>query len=277
MRSEETQHADRVTSRDSTEIAYWAGGDGTPLLLVHGAMSDHTRWASLLPYLEPHASVATMDRRGRGASGDGPDYQVAREFEDVAEVVDQLARSSGSSVAVYGHSFGATCALGAALLTANIDRLVLYEPSTRAAAGELPAGAVDRMEARLAQGDREAALAIVLREIVMLPEEQVSALREQPSWQGRVAAVHTVPRELAAEIGGAVELDRLADVTVPVLLVGGGESPDYMKSDTRAIAGALPNARVVVLEGQDHVGDILAPEAFAEAVIPFLRELRPGS
>lgn len=162
-------------------------------------------------------------------------------------------------------------------MTANIDRLVLYEPSTRAAAGELRAGAVDRMEARLAQGDREAALAIVLREIVMLPQEQVSALREQPSWQGRVAAVHTVPRELAAEIGGAVELDRLADVTVPVLLVGGGESPDYMKSDTRAIAGALPNARVVVLEGQDHVGDILAPEAFAEAVIPFLRELRPGS
>ncbi|HET8526231.1 MAG TPA: alpha/beta hydrolase [Actinomycetota bacterium] len=262
----------RVTSRDGTEIAFWPGGDGTPLLLVHGALSDHTRWAPLLPYLEPHASVATMDRRGRGASGDGPDYQVAREFEDVAAVVDELARSSGSRVAVYGHSFGATCAIGAALLTGNAGRLVLYEPSTEAAAGELPAGVVDRLEAELAQGDREAALDILFREVVMLPDEQVSALREQPAWKGRVAAIHTVPRELAAEIGGAVELERLADVTVPVLLVNGGESPDYMRSDTRAIADALANARVIVLEGQDHVGDVLAPEVFAEAVIPFLRE-----
>lgn len=262
----------RVTSRDGTEIAFWPGGDGMPLLLVHGALSDHTRWAPLLPYLEPHASVATMDRRGRGASGDGPDYQVAREFEDVAAVVDELAGSSGSSVAVYGHSFGATCAIGAALLTGSAGRLVLYEPSTEAAAGELPAGVVDRLEAELAEGDREAALDILFREVVMLPDEQVGALREQPAWKGRVAAIHTVPRELAAEIGGAVELERLADVTVPALLVSGGESPDYMKSDTRAVADALANARVIVLEGQDHVGDVLAPEVFAEAVIPFLRE-----
>ena len=264
--------AGRVISRDGTEIAFWPGGDGASLLLVHGAMSDHTRWSPLLPYLEPHASVATMDRRGRGGSGDGSDYDVAREFEDVGAVVDELARSSGASVAVYGHSFGATCALGAALLTANVGRLVLYEPSTEAAAGELPAGVVERMEARLAEGDRESALDILFREVVMLPDEQVAALREQPAWPGRVAAVHTVPRELAAEIGGAIELERLADVSVPVLLVGGGESPDYMKADTESIADAIPNARIVVLEGQDHVGDVLAPEAFADAVTPFLHE-----
>ena len=266
------ENAVRVTSRDGTEIAIWARGDGPPLLLVHGAMSDHTRWAPLLPFLEPHASVATMDRRGRGASGDAGDYHVAREFEDVAAVVDALATSSGSRLDVYGHSFGATCAIGAALLTANIRRLMLYEPSTQAAAGELPAGVVERMEVGLAEGDREATLDILLREVVMLPDEQIAALRAQPAWRGRVAAVHTVPRELAAEIGGAVELGRLAEVTVPVLLVGGGNSPDYMKADTQAIARALPNARVVVLEGQDHVGDVLAPEVFAEAVIPFLLE-----
>jgi pimeloyl-ACP methyl ester carboxylesterase len=261
-----------VTSPDGTEIAFWPGGDGAPLLLVHGAMSDHTRWGPVLPHLEPYASVVTMDRRGRGSSGDGRDYLVAREFEDVAAVVDVLARTSGSSVDVYGHSFGATCALGAAMLTANVGRLVLYEPSTEAAAAELPAGVVDRMEARLAEGDREAALDILFREVVMLSDGQVAALRAQPAWEGRIAAVPTVPRELAAEIGGAIDLARLGEIGVPVLLVGGGESPDYMKADTEAIADALPNARIVVLEGQDHVGDVLAPEAFAEAVIPFLLE-----
>jgi pimeloyl-ACP methyl ester carboxylesterase len=45
---------DRVTSPDGTPIAFWAGGDGTPLLLVHGAMSDHTRWGPLLPRGQDH-------------------------------------------------------------------------------------------------------------------------------------------------------------------------------------------------------------------------------
>jgi hypothetical protein len=33
-----------VTSRDSTEIAFWTSGDGPPLVLVHGTPADHTRW-----------------------------------------------------------------------------------------------------------------------------------------------------------------------------------------------------------------------------------------
>ncbi|HEU4397426.1 MAG TPA: alpha/beta fold hydrolase, partial [Actinomycetota bacterium] len=86
----------RVVSRDGTEIGYWTSGEGPPLLLVHGTTADHTRWRPLLPYLEPHATVYALDRRGRGTSGDAPDYGVAREFEDVAAVVDAVAEASGS-------------------------------------------------------------------------------------------------------------------------------------------------------------------------------------
>jgi pimeloyl-ACP methyl ester carboxylesterase len=74
----------RVVSGDGTAIAYWTSGVGPPLVLVHGTTADPTRWRPLLPYLEPHATVHAIDRRGRGASGDAPDYQVTREFEDVA-------------------------------------------------------------------------------------------------------------------------------------------------------------------------------------------------
>jgi pimeloyl-ACP methyl ester carboxylesterase len=81
----------RVVSRHGTEIACWSSGEGPPLVLVHGTTADHTRWRPLLPYLEPHATVHALDRRGRGASGDAPDYRVAREFEDVAAVVDAVA------------------------------------------------------------------------------------------------------------------------------------------------------------------------------------------
>jgi pimeloyl-ACP methyl ester carboxylesterase len=60
--------ATRVVSRDGTEIAYWTSGEGPPLVLVHGAPADHTRFRPLLPHLEPYATVHAMDRRGRGAT-----------------------------------------------------------------------------------------------------------------------------------------------------------------------------------------------------------------
>ena len=100
----------RVTSRDGTAIAYWTSGVGPPLLLVHGTSGVHERFAPLLPYLEPHVTVHAMDRRGRGGSGDAAAYDLAREFEDVAAVIDAIAETSGSLVDVYGHSFGGNCA-----------------------------------------------------------------------------------------------------------------------------------------------------------------------
>jgi pimeloyl-ACP methyl ester carboxylesterase len=134
--------ARRVASRDGTEIAYWTTGEGPPLVLVHGAVADHNRWRPLLPFLEPHATVHAMDRRGRGASGDGPAYELAREFEDVAAVVDAVAEASGSAVDLYAHSFGGLCAFGGAALTASLGRLALYEgwPPVDPGAHRLPSG-----------------------------------------------------------------------------------------------------------------------------------------
>lgn len=60
----------RVQSRDGTEIGYWTTGAGPALVLVHGTLGDHTRWAVLLPHRESRFTVHAMDRRGRGASGD---------------------------------------------------------------------------------------------------------------------------------------------------------------------------------------------------------------
>src|SRR5215207_6360472 len=116
-----------VASRDGTDIAYWSSGGGPPLVLAHGAPADHTRWRPLLPFLEQHVTVHAIDRRGRGASGNAPEYSLEREYEDVAAVVDAVAATSGEQVDVYGHSHGGIVAFGAATLTGNIRRLVLYD------------------------------------------------------------------------------------------------------------------------------------------------------
>jgi pimeloyl-ACP methyl ester carboxylesterase len=262
----------RVVSHDGTEIGYWTSGHGPPLVLVHGAPADHTRFGPLFPYLEPHATVHAMDRRGRGASGDGRDYGLARELEDVAAVIEAVADTAGLPVDVYGHSFGGFAAFGAATLTSSIRRLVLYEgwPPVRPDAHALPPEVEKRLDALLAEGDREAVVETLFRELVGMTDDELAAMREQPSWQVRVAVAHTITREIRAiaEMTFAPEL--AAKISVPTLLLTGSESDDPSTGDAETVAEALPDARVVVLEGHGHVADILASELVAGHILAFL-------
>lgn len=262
----------RVASGDGTEIAYWASGEGPPLVLVHGTTSNHTTWRPLLPYLEPHVTVHTMDRRGRGASGDAPDYDLAREFEDVAAVVDAVAAGSGSAVDLLGHSFGGLCAFGAATLTSNVRRLVLYEgwPPPDPGVVRLAPELRERLDALLAAGDQEAALEMFYREVVGMSEGELASYRSSPSWQARVAAAHTIPREDRAILAGAFDARQAGRITVPTLLLVGGDSPESLKADPETMAAALPDARIVVLDGQQHLAHRLIPEVFAGHVLSFL-------
>jgi pimeloyl-ACP methyl ester carboxylesterase len=68
-----------------------------------------------------------VDRRGRGESGDGSNYAIEREFDDVVAVVDPI----GNGVDLLGHSFGAVWALEAGLRTSHLRKLILYEPPSQ--------------------------------------------------------------------------------------------------------------------------------------------------
>ena len=91
---------------------------------------------------------------------------------------------------------------------------------------------------------------------------------------GRVAAAHTITREVRAETGARLDPELAGRITVPVLLLTGEHSSDPSKADIQAVAAALPDARIVVIEGQEHVADVLVPEVFAEQVLAFLRYSR---
>jgi pimeloyl-ACP methyl ester carboxylesterase len=262
----------RAVSRDGTEIGYFTTGDGPPLVLVHGTLGDHTRWRALRPYLEPHFTVHAMDRRGRGASGDHPAYDPTRELEDIAAVVDAITTAAGSPVAVVGSSGGASYALGAARLTDFIRRLVLFEPPAGPVLQIVPPSLHERLDAMLAADDREGILVTGYRAIVGLTEAQIDDLRAQPEWPNRLAAAHTVPRELATPPERLFDPEQAAQVTVPVLVVIGSETPEPFKVSAEMVAAALPDARVTILEGQGHAAEMLAPQVVAEAMLDFLHQ-----
>ncbi|WP_209426696.1 alpha/beta hydrolase [Pararhodobacter sp. SW119] len=255
-----------LKSTDGTQISFARSGDGPPLVLVHGTTSDHTRWVHVLPGLEKKFSVIAMERRGRGESGDAAAYSLEQEYEDVATV----AMAMGPGTSLLGHSYGALCAMEAALRLDNIRKLVLYEPPFPIGdAPVYPPGLDIRLRAMLADDEREKLLITFLSEVAGISAAQLAAMRADPSWEGRVRAAHTALREMVA---GEYRFDpaRFRRLAVPTLLLLGEASPIGFTAPTRALDAALPDSRIVILEGQGHAAMSSAPDLFVREVISFL-------
>jgi pimeloyl-ACP methyl ester carboxylesterase len=58
-------------------------------------------------------------------------------------------------------------------------------------------------------------------------------------------------------------------VSVPTLLLEGGDSPSFFKKAIGAVHDALPQSRVVVLAGRQHTAINPAPELFLREVLAF--------
>jgi len=263
-----------VPSADGTPIAVFTAGDGPPLVLVHGATADHTTWRTSGPLLAARRTTHAVDRRGRGASGDAPDYAIEREFEDLVAVVETLAAESGGPVDVVGHSYGGRIGLGAALLTRNLRRLVVYEgaPPPESGRGYQDDGLLTRIEALVAAGDRYEALATFMGDIVGMPDAELAAFGTDPIWPRRAAAVDTTIRELRAEVGPAASLEALGQALQPVLQILGGESSVVFGEATMALDARLRNGRIVTIEGARHAAHHTHAAAFVAAIEAFLAE-----
>jgi len=258
---------EKIVSRDGTPIAVQRSGDGKPLVLVHGTGGAISRWAPVLPALEEQFSVYAINRRGRGESGDSASYAIEREFEDVAAVVESI----GEPTNLLGHSYGAICALEAALLTRGLRRLVLYEPPIPVADVPIyPEGVIDRVETLLERKDREGVLKEFMTRVVRMPVSEFELFRAAPAWPARLAAAHTIPRELRADEDYRFRPERFKTMTTPTLLLLGGNSPAFFKAAIEMLNDALPNTRVVVLPGQQHIAIDTAPELFTRETLSFL-------
>lgn len=260
-----------VTSSDGTRIAIFVSGDGPPLVLVHGASADHSTFRVLGPRLAQRFTIHAIDRRGRGASGDTEPYAIEREFQDVAAVARTLASESGGPVDVFGHSYGGRCALGAALRTSDIRRVISYEGAPAAIGHGYGDRDVLHDLGRLADaGDHDTLLATFMTRVVGMGAEDLAAYQNDPIWPIRVAAAPTIVREMRAESGGAGSLDDLGAVRQPVLQLLGGESLPAFAAATRALDARLSDGRIVVIPGARHAAHHTHPADVVDAVRAFL-------
>lgn len=267
-----------LRSADGTPIALFSSGPAgsdvnTPaLILVHGAAADHTTFRVIGPRLAERYPVHTIDRRGRGASGDTLPYAIEREFEDVASVADVIATEMGRPVAVIGHSYGGRCALGAARLTDAIEAVVCYEGApTPPGVGYGDAPLADELAGLDRAGEPALLLETFLRRVVGMDDAAIAAYRADPIWPLRVDAAHTIPRELLAEArSDAAGLEALGRVRQPVLQVLGGESKPEFAEATAALHDRLANGTVAVIPGARHAAHHTHPDALIEVIETFL-------
>jgi pimeloyl-ACP methyl ester carboxylesterase len=260
----------KVRSKDGTAIAFDRSGDGPSIILVGGAMSTRSASVPLAALLAPHFTVFAYDRRGRGDSGDTAPYAVEREVDDLAALISE----AGGSAFVFGHSSGAALALEAARGLA-ITKLALYEPPfiVDDSRPPLPGDYVTQLNELIAAGRRGDAVAYFMTTGVGVPGDMVAQMHHDPMWPALEDVAHTLPYDgtIMGDTmrGNPLPLKRWASVTVPTLVMDGGESPAWQRTAVQALVDVLPHAQRRTLEGQTHG---VAPDALA----PVLEEFFAG-
>jgi len=254
-----TQH--NAMSRDGTPIAFKRLGDGEALILVGGALQGRATYHPLAEELSRHLTVVNYDRRGRGDSGDTAPYSVEREIEDLRALI----AAAGGTASVYGHSSGAGLVLHAAAHGLPLDKIVLHEPPFGSGSEEerrAEQEEAEQISALLAQNRRVDAVTLYFASMG-LPTEVVQHLAHDPAMLANAPTIRYDPYEVMSEHsrGGMTPAEQASRVTLPALVLAGGASPEWMIEASRQIADALPNGRLRVLEGHDHVvpPDVLAP------------------
>jgi pimeloyl-ACP methyl ester carboxylesterase len=259
------EHVEKVKSKDGTEIAYDRVGDGPALVLVGGAWNDRMTAAPLAQLLAAQFTVFTYDRRHRGDSGNTEPYAVEREVEDLEAVIE----AAGGSAYAFGHSSGAALALEATAAGTPIEKLAMYEPPyiTDDTRPPLPGDYIEHLEALTAENKRREIFEYFMTVAVGMPPEMVQPMLKSPMVEAMMPLAHTISYDGRVMLRGSMNGEPLParwteTVTVPTLVMDGGNSQAWVRNTARALVAVLPDVRYRTLDGQDHgaAPDVLAPE-----------------
>jgi len=261
-----------VTSSDGTALAYDKQGSGPALVVVDGALTTRRSdsKAELVELLAPRLTVLTYDRRGRGDSGDTQPYAVEREIEDVAAMIGE----AGGSAALYGHSSGGCLAMEAAVAlgAGQVTKLAMYEAPYNDDPAVRPAWRQYLTELTAAlDGGRPGDAAALFMAFVGTPAEQIEGMRQAPFWPGMEAVAPTLAYDHAGVMGTdlSIPVDRASRVTVPTLVMHGGNGAPFMAQSAATLQKVIPGAELRTLAGENH-------NVSSRALAPLLAEFVAG-
>jgi pimeloyl-ACP methyl ester carboxylesterase len=241
-------------------------GRGPTLVLVHGSAADHTAWSiQLASPLREQFTLVAYDRRGGDAS-------VEAHAADAVAVAD----AEPGPVVLVGSSFGAVIALEAIRShPAPFAGAVLIEPPMAASDDTLaaPAYFLAEYDRRIAEQGGPDAAEFFLRTV--LGDELVERM-PRLFLDRAIAKWKEIRDDSASLIAYRPRYAELANVRMPVLLVGGERSPFYFGATLAALCAAIPGARRETIANAGHMLHAEAHRSFADVVTAFATEVLAG-
>jgi pimeloyl-ACP methyl ester carboxylesterase len=288
---------DTFTSRyvDTGQLRLHAviGGDGPPLLLVHGWPQTWYAWRMLMPTLARDFQVIAVDQRGIGLSDKPQDgYDTGTLAGDLVALMDALGHER---FAMYGTDTGMPIAYAvAADHRDRLDRLVVSEAPLPGVSPSPPLLLPPPLNARLWHLAFNQLPAEVNEQLVRgregvffgaefaasagtnkLPDDAVKyyidILRSGPeALRGSFELYRAFPTIIAQNQQRATRR-----LSLPVLAIGGAESSGEGVAGTMRLVA--DDVQGVVLAGSGHWVAEQAPEELLAALTAFLAPYRAGA
>ncbi|WP_232702408.1 alpha/beta fold hydrolase [Halobacterium wangiae] len=255
-----------TVTHDGRETAYRIvdrGGDGDPLLCVHGSGGTHAVWKSQLGRLSRDRPVAALDLSGHGDSDDVSLDQGSDALDAYARDVVAVADEVGAR-AFLGNSLGGAlvltalldhdAAVDAAILAGSGAKLSVHEDLRRWLAGE--DGGFDEAIEFLHGDDR----------LFHDPTDSELAFSKRAM---REAGREVVERDFLSSHAFDVR-DRLDELDVPLLALTGEHDGLTPPAFHEYLAAHVHQGEWTTLPDAAHLSMLEAPEAFNDAVSGFL-------
>ena len=252
--------------RGGISLHYVEQGSGTPIIFVHGSLSDGGYWADqIAPFAEHYHAIAYSRRYNYpNHNPEQNGYSAITDADDLAGLIRTLHLGK---VVVLGHSYGAFAALFLAVRHPELIRaIVLAEPPAVSLLNHLPGSeakvgrqSYDDIQRRMVQpmqeafrhDDRESGVAIFIDYVFRDPEAwkkmpesaRKDTLKDAHEWDVMMTTGTLFPE---------IKPTQIAKITVPTLLLSGSKSYPFLALITEELARLLPNHQSIVFPDAGH-------------------------
>jgi pimeloyl-ACP methyl ester carboxylesterase len=239
---------DGQADANGIRIHYAVYGEGSPVILLHGALANADYWGHQIPALAPHHTVIVMDSRGHGRSTrDSRPYSYDLMADDVVSLMDVLRVPRAH---VVGWSDGGTIGLNLAIRHPDrVGRIFAYAATANTSGTKFGAFMNPAILAFFKRAGHE------------------------------YKAYSTTPKEYGSFFGQIVKMlanqpnlsdANLKTIVAPVLVVHGDHDETIKREHAQYIASTIPGAELLILSNVSHFAFLQDPELFNDAVLRFL-------
>jgi pimeloyl-ACP methyl ester carboxylesterase len=260
-------------------LTYVEAGSGSPLVLIHGSMSDYREWSKQINPLSRYYHVIAYSRRYHSPnppSAAHADASLDRQVDDLFEIIKALGIGPAH---IIGHSFGGAIALHFTLRHPElVQSLVLAEPAVSGVIDSTPENDAAMKESQTVRAQMKEVFATGNAELIVktyadhvAPGDFDKATPPERKWLLENAAAFQLDFNSKRR---PFTCDDAKKIIVPALVFAGNRSPVGLQRIAEITSQCISNARFVKIPQATHWMQHDQPQVFNDEVLAFLLENR---